>query len=157
VKSEEKKSLTDMLKILADVYENRLPFNQVLGLRIVRMEPGSVRVSFDMKPELVGNYVHGVLHGGVISSVLDATGGIMASIGVVEKLTSRPPQEIALGISKVGTIDLRVDFLRPGLGRRFFATGTVMRSGRKVTVARMELHNDADKLIAVGTGTYIVG
>jgi len=150
-------SLTEILKILADVYENKLPFNKVLGLRIDRLEPGNVRVVFDMKPELVGNYVHGVLHGGVVSSVLDATGGIVASIGVVEKLQTRTPDEIAQGISKVGTIDLRVDYLRPGLGQSFHANGTVMRSGRKVTVVRMELHNDADKLIAVGTGTYIVG
>jgi len=153
----ENPSLTEILKILADVYENKLPFNKVLGLRIDRLEPGNVRVVFDMKPELVGNYVHGVLHGGVVSSVLDATGGIVASIGVVEKLQTRPPDEIAQGISKVGTIDLRVDYLRPGLGQSFHANGTVMRSGRKVTVVRMELHNDADKLIAVGTGTYIVG
>lgn len=149
--------LVEILKILADVYENKLPFNKVLGLRIDRLEPGNVRVAFDMKPDLVGNYVHGVLHGGVVSSVLDATGGIVASIGVVEKLQTRPPDEIAVGISKVGTIDLRVDYLRPGLGQSFHANGTVMRSGRKVTVVRMELHNDQEKLIAVGTGTYIVG
>jgi uncharacterized protein (TIGR00369 family) len=153
----ENRSIADILKILADVYENKLPFNKVLGLRIARLEPGNVRVIFDMKPELVGNYVHGVLHGGVVSSVLDATGGIVASIGVVEKLQTSPPDVIAQGIAKVGTIDLRVDYLRPGLGKSFHATGTVMRSGRKVTVVRMELHNDADKLIAVGTGTYIVG
>ena len=153
----EANSLTDMLKILADVYENRLPFNKVLGLSIERMSSEGVRVAFGMKPELIGNYVHGVLHGGVISSVLDATGGIVASIGVVEKLQSSPPEEIALGISKVGTIDLRVDYLRPGLGKCFHATGAVMRSGRKVTVARMELYNELETLIAVGTGTYIVG
>ena len=153
----EANSLHDNLKILADVYENKLPFNQVRGLKIDRMESGSARVVFDMKPELVGNYVHGVLHGGVISSVLDATGGIVASIGVVEKLQTRPPDEIARGISKVGTIDLRVDYLRPGLGEHFHATGVVMRSGRKVTVVRMELHNQKDILLAVGTGTYIVG
>jgi uncharacterized protein (TIGR00369 family) len=92
-----------------------------------------------------------------VSSVLDATGGIVASIGVVEKLQTSPPDVIAQGIAKVGTIDLRVDYLRPGLGQYFYATGTVMRSGRKVTVVRMELHNDSEKLIAVGTGTYIVG
>ncbi|MCG6910630.1 MAG: thioesterase family protein [Deltaproteobacteria bacterium] len=153
----EKPSLSDMLKILADVYENKLPFNKVLGLRIERIEPDNVRVAFDMRPELVGNYVHGVLHGGVISSVLDATGGMVASIGVVKKLRTKPPEEIAEGIYKVGTIDLRVDYLRPGLGQSFYATGTTMRSGKKVTVARMELHNDLGKLIAVGTGTYIVG
>ena len=154
---ENEPKLENLLHILADVYESKLPFNKILGLKIDRLEPDSVRVAFDMKPELVGNYVHGVLHGGVISSVLDATGGIVASIGVVEKLQSSPPEEIALGISKVGTIDLRVDYLRPGLGQWFYATGVVMRSGRKVTVARMELYNDLDKLIAVGTGTYIVG
>jgi len=32
-----------------------------------------------------------------------------------------------------------------------------MRSGRKVAVTRMALHNEEDTLIAVGTGTYIVG
>ncbi len=155
--SENKPKLKNLLRILADVYEYKLPFNKILGLKIDQLEPDSVRVVFDMKPELVGNYVHGVLHGGVISSVLDATGGIMASIGVIRKLQAEPPAEIEKGISKVGTIDLRVDYLRPGLGERFYATGLIMRSGKKVTVVRMELHNDRDDLIAVGTGTYIVG
>ena len=150
-------NLISLLDILADIYETKLPFNKILGLRVDRLEPDHVRMGFDMKPELVGNYVHGVLHGGVISSVLDATGGITASIGVVERLQTRPPAEIARGISKVGTIDLRVDYLRPGLGKRFYTTGTILRNGKKVTVARMELHNDLEKVIAVGTGTYIVG
>ena len=148
--------LTEILKILADVYENKLPFNKVLGLRIDRLEPGNVRVAFDMKPELVGNYVHGVLHGGVVSSVLDATGGIVASIGVVEKLQTRPSDEIAHGISKVGTIDLRVDYLRPGSGRIFTSSGITLRTGNKVAVTRIELHNDQANLIAVGTGSYMV-
>jgi acyl-coenzyme A thioesterase PaaI-like protein len=32
-----------------------------------------------------------------------------------------------------------------------------MRSGRKVAVVRMEMHNQDDLLVAVGTGTYLVG
>jgi len=47
--------------------------------------------------------------------------------------------------------------LRPGRGLYFIATGSVLRSGRKVAVTRMELHNDEDILIAVGTGCYLVG
>ena len=155
--SENETKLENLLGMLADVYETKLPFNKLLGLRVDRLEPDQVRVVFDMKPELIGNYVHGVLHGGVISSVLDATGGIMASVGVIERLQSRPAEEIQKGIFKVGTIDLRVDYLRPGLGKSFYATGTAMRTGKKVTVARMELNNDSNRLIAVGTGTYIVG
>ena len=134
-------------RILADIYETKLPFNKILGLRVEHLGPDQVRVVFDMKPELIGNYVHGVLHGGVISSVLDATGGIMASVGVIERLQSRPTEEIQKGILKVGTIDLRVDYLRPGLGKCFYAIGTAMRTGKKVTVARMELHNDSKSLL----------
>ena len=58
---------------------------------------------------------------------------------------------------RFGTVDLRVDYLRPGVGERFTASGTVMRSGRRIAVTRMEFHNDEGTLVAVGTGTYIVG
>ncbi|NDY73098.1 hotdog domain-containing protein [Desulfobacter hydrogenophilus] len=37
---------------------------------------------------------------------------------------------------------MRVDYLRPGLGECFYANGKIIRSGRKVTVVRMELHNN---------------
>ena len=59
--------------------------------------------------------------------------------------------------AQVGTIDLRVDYLRPGRGERFTASGRIMRSGRKVAVVRMEMHNEDALLVAVGTGTYMVG
>ncbi|HAV87176.1 MAG TPA: thioesterase family protein, partial [Pseudomonas sp.] len=59
--------------------------------------------------------------------------------------------------ARLGTIDLRIDYLRPGRGQRFSATATLLRSGNKVAVVRSELHNEAGVLIAVGTGTYLCG
>ena len=59
--------------------------------------------------------------------------------------------------SRLGTIDLRVDYLRPGRGNEFVATAHIIRAGSKVTVARMELHNEEGTHIAFGTGTYLVG
>jgi uncharacterized protein (TIGR00369 family) len=109
-----------------------------------------------MREELIGNYVHGILHGGVISSVLDVTGGLTATISSAERLVSLSPDEIKSRIARVGTIDLRVDYLRPGKGTHFYSTGTVMRAGRKVAVTRMELKNQEDLLIAVGTGAYLI-
>ncbi len=85
------------------------------------------------------------------------TGGITATLGVLKKLDGHPFEEIAKRILRVGTIDLRVDYVRPGRGKYFLATGSIMRTGQKVAVIRMQLHNDKDILIAVGTGTYIVG
>ena len=57
---------------------------------------------------------------------------------------------------KLNTIDLRIDYLRPGKGKIFTASGSILRTGKKVGVSRMELHNEKQDLIAVGTGTYIV-
>ena len=112
---------------------------------------------FKMADRLIGNYWRGVLHGGVISSVLDATGGMIAATGIVSKMTGKAVEEFEKRLSRMGTIDLRIDYLRPGLGKFFIASGSIMRTGRRVSVTRMELHNDENRLIAVGTGTYVVG
>ena len=149
--------LVDLLKYVRLLYEEKIPFNRILGFKFENYESDTVAVSFAMKPELIGNYVMETLHGGVISSVLDATGGLSVSISMVEKLQGENVQEIEKRVARIGTIDLRVDYLRPGRGQAFRATSSIMRTGKKVAVTRMELHNDEDLLIAVGTGTYIVG
>ena len=60
-------------------------------------------------------------------------------------------------MARMGTIDMRVDYLRPGKGPEFRCVATVMRTGRKLAVTRMELFDQEDNLIAVGTGAYLVG
>ncbi len=150
-------NMDDLLKLLGETYENRLPFNRVLGLRVGALSETAVTVHFDMRADLVGNFVHGFLHGGVISTALDAAGGIVATAGVLHQATGKDPEEAMARIARIGTIDLRVDYLRPGKGKRFTVTGGPMRAGRKVAVVRTELKNESDVLIAVGTGTYIVG
>ena len=57
----------------------------------------------------------------------------------------------------IGTIDLRVDYLRPGRGNYFIATGRVVRLGNRVAVAHMDLVNDTGELIATGGAAYMVG
>jgi uncharacterized protein (TIGR00369 family) len=154
---DKKIDLDDRVQVLRRLYEQKIPFNKVLGLKIESLRIEDVRVKFEMKDAFVGNYVQGILHGGVISAVLDTTGGITASLGVVQKMAGRTAEEIGKSLTKIGTIDLRIDYLRPGKGNYFIATGSIMRAGRRVSVTRMELYNDQDVLIAVGTGTYIVG
>jgi uncharacterized protein (TIGR00369 family) len=60
-------------------------------------------------------------------------------------------------LSRLGTIDLRIDYLRPGRGQRFTAQAVPLRAGNKVAVVRSELHNEDGVLVAVGTGTYLCG
>jgi len=150
------KEVNPLLKTIRDVYDN-LPFNRLLGLKVELLEIDRAGFCFTMKNELIGNTVHGILHGGVISAVLDTTGGITATASAMERMKDLSKDGVAKRIARIGTIDMRVDYLRPGRGIQFHSTGTVMRTGRKVAVTRMELKNEENVLIAVGTGTYIVG
>ena len=153
----ESNDLEGLFDRLRRLYEDDLPFNRLLGLKVHALTAASAATVFDMRDELVGNPVPQTLHGGVLPAVLDATGGLLATASRIEQLAGRPLEEVIGRIARVGTIDLRVDYLRPGRGAVFSASAAVMRSGRKVAVTRMELCNEANLLIAVGTGTYLVG
>ena len=154
--SDNTSNISNMLETLCAYFKN-LPFNIVLGLDISYVNAHGVGLDFPMKDELIGNRVHGILHGGVISSALDATGGITAMASAIQKMEGLPFDEIVKRATRGGTIDMRTDYLRPGRGTHFYTTGTVMRTGKRLTVTRMELKNEKDLLIAVGTATYIIG
>ena len=146
-------------KLLASIHEvfaEKIPFNKVLGLDVVSLANENPVLRFAMRPELVGNYMRGNLHGGVISSVIDVCGGLTAFLGLQRKLRDEPIEERLQRFARIGTIDMRVDYLRPGLGEWFESKGYLLRTGNKVAVTRMELHNDTGELIAIGTGAYTV-
>ena len=78
-------------------------------------------------------------------------------IGVVGRDLPETQEEAARIFSKIGTIDMSADHLRPGVGVWFDPSATVLRTGTRVAVTRKEFHNDEGTLIVVGTGTYLVG
>jgi uncharacterized protein (TIGR00369 family) len=134
-----------------------LPFNRLLGLRVERFDTAGVEVGFDMRPELIGNVAKQILHGGVISATLDFAGGLTALGTILAEADFDSLDDIGRLFAGFGTIDLRVDYLRPAAGERFAATGVALRVGRRVAVTRMEMHDDHGRLLAAGTGTYITG
>ncbi|MBE0548002.1 MAG: thioesterase family protein [Rubrivivax sp.] len=141
---------------LVELFERRITFNQTLGLKIESVRPGDVRATFPMRPELVGHYAYGRLHGGVISAVLDAMAGLTAMVAIAENHPHDNVQQVMHRFSRLGTIDLRIDFLRQGLGRYFVATAEVTRLGGRVGSVQMRLVNDEGSLIATGAASYIV-
>ena len=142
---------------LKDIFERKIVFNQVLGLKIIELKPERVLGSIAMKPELVGHYAFNRLHGGVISAGLDAMAGLAVMAAIGARHMDETPEQRLHRFGKLGTIDLRIDYLRPGRGQRFTATAVPLRAGNKVAVVRMELHSDDGTLVAVGTGTYLCG
>ena len=146
----------EFLSAVREMFSEKIPFNKALGLKAESISYERVRASFKMRDELVGNYERGMLHGGVISAVIDAAGGLAALMSVQEKLAGKTLEARLERFGRGSTIDLRVDFLRPGIGKWFVATAYALRTGNKVVVVRIELNNDQDVLIAVGTGSYLI-
>ena len=144
----------DFLKSLHDKI-SELPFHHLLGLNLDSFDMENGCISFDMRDELVGNSHFKILHGGFIASILDIEAAfILAKDGAWRFETGSPEHPLIL---KGGTIDLRIDYLRPGRGNHFVASGTILRAGKKVAAVHTELRNEQDELLAVGIGTYLVG
>lgn len=141
---------------LVDLFENKITFNQMLGLKIASVRPGDVRATIAMKPELVGHYTYGRLHGGVISATLDAMGGLSLMVAMAERHPHDNMLQVMQRFSKMGTIDLRVDYLRQGLGRHFVATAEPTRLGGRIGSTQMRLVNDEGTLIATAAAAYVV-
>jgi uncharacterized protein (TIGR00369 family) len=141
---------------LKDLFEHRITFNQLLGLVVESTQAAAPRIRFAMRPELIGSRMHNRLHGGVISAALDAMGGfaLMAALG--EKHADEHTPQLLQRFTRVGTIDLRIDYLRPGVGAHFIATAEVTRLGQRIGSTQMRLVNDQDALIATGAAVYVI-
>ncbi len=139
---------------LKKIFEEMIVFNQVLGLKIASIKPDRVMGRIAMRRELVGSPNR--LHGGVISASLDAMGGlaVMAAIGA-RHMDEAPAQRLHR-FGKLGTIDLRIDYLRPGIGDHFELHAEVLRLGSRVATTRMEFCGADGKLLSTGAGAYIV-
>jgi uncharacterized protein (TIGR00369 family) len=141
---------------LKEIFEEKITFNKVLGLKITSLTPERVAGRIDMKKDLVGHYAFNRIHGGVISAGLDAMGGlaVMAAIGA-RHMDEQPLQRLHR-FAKLGTIDLRVDYLRPGISEYFELRAEVLRLGSRVASTRMEFYGADGKLMSAGSGAYIV-
>ncbi len=147
----------EFVAAINELFNEKIPFNKTLGLNVESITADQVSISIQMRDDLMGQFDRGMLHGGAISSVIDVAGGLCAFIGLQHKIRGETLEDRINRFSRVSTIDIRVDFLRPGLGKWFVATAYVLRTGKRIAVTRIELHNDQNQLIAAGTGSYSVG
>jgi uncharacterized protein (TIGR00369 family) len=133
-------------EVMAAIFEQHIPFNRFLGMRAVRMGQGGARLELPFRDEFVGDPMRPALHGGVISTLADAAGG-MAIWSALENPASR-----------ISTIDLRIDYLRPGRLERLVAEATTVRVGKAVGVADIRLfHPDAEgEVVATGKAVYAI-
>lgn len=58
--------------------------------------------------------------------------------------------------ARMGLIDLRVDFLRQGIGRHFVGQATPTRLGGRIGSTQMRLANQDGTLIATSAASFVV-
>ncbi len=134
------------LAVLRHVIEEYIPFNKFLGVRASSLSRGRVEIEIPYREELIGDPAKPALHGGVMSMLADVAGG-MAIWSTLEDMNHR-----------LSTIDLRVDYLRPGKLEALVAEGMIVRVGRSVGVADVRLfHRSAPAdTVATGKGVYAI-
>ncbi|MDH3732562.1 MAG: PaaI family thioesterase [Gemmatimonadota bacterium] len=128
---------------IADIEElfSDSPVFQALRLDVTEMDEHAGRAIVRMP---IGSAVErvtseGMVHGGPIATLIDIAGdlAIAARVG-----------------GGVPTINLRVDYLRPGTGTFLEARAAVRRLGRTIATADIDVYDDQDRLCAIGRGTY---
>lgn len=151
------KVMSSIFSMLMDVYNTKMPFNKLLGIEVTELTLERAVISIDSREDLYGNYIHQILHGGVISSVIDLSGGIIAQAHALSKMKGMTIGEMMHRFSMMSTLNMRVDYLRPGSGKKFECISKVVRAGNKVAVVQMEMTGADNKQTAVGTGSYLIG
>ncbi len=123
---------------------SRQSFMTVLGAEPVEISPGRVVLEMPFRQDLCQQ--NGFLHAGVVTSIADSACGYAA-------LTLMPPG------SDVLSVEFKVNLLAPAVGDRFRAVGTVVRSGRTLTVCSGEVfalaEDRSDKQVALVQATMI--
>ena len=134
------------LELMRQIAEELIPFNRFLGLKVVEIRHGFASFTIPWRDELIGDPMKGAMHGGVISMMADTVGGM-----AVWSALSNPA-------ARVSTIDLRVDYLRPGKQEGLFAEAHTVRVGKTVGVADVRLFQQSDPAatIATGKGVYAI-
>jgi uncharacterized protein (TIGR00369 family) len=125
---------------LRQVMEELIPFNKYVGVRVVDIDHGHVRIQVPFRPELIGDPLRQAVHGGVISMLADTAGGAAVWSSLED------PR------ARVSTIDMRIDYLRPGRQETLVCEANVVRQGRRVGVADMRCFHPSAPADAIATG-----
>jgi uncharacterized protein (TIGR00369 family) len=131
--------------LIAKLFGSMSPHMRVLGFQIVSIKGGVCVARVPYSDDLIGDPVTGVLHGGVVTSLLDTTGGaaVLSALG--------KPLPLA-------TLDLRIDYLRPSRpGRGVAAKVECYKTTYNVAFTRGVAYDDDESdPVASMAGTYML-
>ncbi|MEQ8326316.1 MAG: PaaI family thioesterase [Parvibaculum sp.] len=133
------------IALMKDVLIQHVPHARALGMNVVNAKRGEAWLSVPYDEKLVGNPETGVIHGGVITSLLDNACGIAVQLALPARMS-------------IATLDLRLDYMKPATPKLDLTAHTHCY---KVTtniafVRGTAYHTDEDDPIATCVGTFML-
>ncbi len=114
------------LALLKEVIQNVMPVNKLLGIEIQHLKKGYAEVRVPFQEKFVGDFQRGLWHGGILASVADTTGGLVA-------LSLANPGD------QVNTVDMRIDYLHGALEADVFGKAELVKAGKRIILADVKL------------------
>lgn len=137
---------TEVVQRFNQAFNEAVPQNAALGLRFEDYGPRTAVLRLPYAAKLVGNPETGVLHGGAITTLMDAT------CGAAVFLAMGSPTPIA-------TLDLRIDYLKPAVAEvDVLCRATCSKvTGNVAFVTAQAFHaGEEEEPIAQGAGTFVI-
>jgi uncharacterized protein (TIGR00369 family) len=126
-----------------DRWELGVVFNREVGMRVLHWEPDGVQMALPYTDFLSSH--EGIFHGGVISALIDTAGGGSVMAG----------HDFTKG-SRMSTVTIAVQFLKPARGPEVVAHARCVRRGRRLHFAEVEVLNGDGGICARGQVTVSI-
>jgi acyl-CoA thioesterase len=123
------------------------PFFQMVGFEVSDFGPRWAKCQVKARNELENP--NGVIHGGVIATLIDAT--ITQAMLMTDEY-----QAVRDTNGSMSTVDLHVKYLRPAVHGRLICDATIVHLGKRVIHAQAVVKNDDSKDIAMGDATMMI-
>ncbi|MGB0916815.1 MAG: PaaI family thioesterase [Flavobacteriales bacterium] len=128
--------------IIKMAIEQSMPANRIFGVKILDIREGFAKVHVPFKDDFVGDFIHGLWHGGIIASIADSAAGIAASTILTDAR------------DKLNTIDLRIDYLKGAIKEDLYAEAELLKVGKRIIKVDVKLYQETKGTVAIARGAF---
>jgi uncharacterized protein (TIGR00369 family) len=132
------------LQILKEVMQDVMPVNKLLGVVIEKLDEGYAEVRVPFQKQFVGDFRRGLWHGGILASVADTIGGLVAL-------------SLARSQDQVNTVDMRIDYLHGAIEEDIYGEAALVKAGKRIVLADVKLFQKyQEEPVAVARCAYSI-
>lgn len=130
---------------IQSIIDTAIPHCADIGVRVHEMGDEGVTFSLPYQERFAGNPVNGILHGGIITTLIDTASGMC----IYAKLKEYIP---------IATLDLRIDYLKPATpGEELFTRAICYKTTKHIGFTRaIAYHTDPEDPVANSVGTFML-